>query len=115
MTDFYVKVPEEKSEFFEKLMNELSTEIPDFVVCNFPNADMVGHSGVHQATRESAEAVDRSLEKIVPLALSLGYTILLTGDHGNAECKFGKTETSHTTNDVPFTLISENQKYKNIS
>lgn len=95
----------------ESLIMELEHENYDFVLCNFPNADMVGHTGDHEATKRGVEAVDRSLEKIIPVALEHGYVVIVAADHGNAEYKTGIHETSHTANKIPCTIISKENKY----
>ncbi len=93
----------------EELTERILEEIPkgyDFILLNYPNADMVGHTGKMDAIIAAVEAVDRSLARIVPRALEEGYHILLTGDHGNAEYKNGGYATSHTANPVPFTYVA---------
>lgn len=80
-----------------------------FILVNFANADMVGHSGNIQATILAIKALDSCLEKIVHQALSLGYSLIITADHGNAEQKInpqtGDISTEHTNNPVPFIYI----------
>ncbi len=93
-------------EITEALISEIETNEQDFILCNFPNADMVGHTGNHEAIKKGVEAVDRALEKIIPRAIEHGYSIILTADHGNAEYKAGACETSHTANKVPCTCIN---------
>ena len=81
----------------------------DFIIVNFANADMVGHTGKMKATVLACEAVDRELGKIVKKGLDKGYNIIVTADHGNAEKMVnadGSPCTAHTTNPVPFILIS---------
>ena len=92
-------------EITETLIQEIETEDHDFILCNFANADMVGHTGEVDAILKAVEAVDVALSKIVPVALKQGYIVILTGDHGNAEHKHGKETTSHTKNPVPTTVI----------
>lgn len=91
----------------EKLIFEMENSKQDFILCNFPNADMVGHTGNLEAIKKGVEAVDQALEKIIPVALAQGYDILLTGDHGNAEYKHNGYTTSHTLNPVPTTFITK--------
>ena len=80
----------------------------DFLRCNFPNGDMVGHTGVMEAVVTAMEWVDAGLKRILEAADRLGYTVLVTADHGNAdqmtETKKGKTSvrTAHSLNPVPF-------------
>lgn len=87
------------------MLEKINTEKYDFILLNYPNPDMVGHTGNFNATVRACEFIDKSLEKIIPEALKKKYTILLTADHGNAE-KVSRTFTSHTKNKVPFTFIS---------
>ncbi len=89
----------------------------DFIRCNFPNGDMVGHTGVMEAVVASMEALDENLARIVEAAERLGYTLLITADHGNAdqmtETKKGKTSirTAHSLNPVPFIICDKDVTY----
>lgn len=81
----------------------------DVVIMNFANPDMVGHTGNLEATVKAVETVDECLGRIVPRVLARRGTVILTGDHGNADkvcdeqgCPF----TAHTCNPVPFVLVS---------
>ena len=82
----------------------------DFLRCNYPNGDMVGHTGVMEAVVTAMECVDAGLKRILEAADRLGYTVLVTADHGNAdqmtETKKGKTSirTAHSLNPVPFII-----------
>ncbi len=85
----------------------------DVIILNFANCDMVGHTGVVPAVVTAVETVDTCVNRMVEKVLSVGGTVLLTADHGNAETmtlEDGSPCTSHTTNLVPFTVIGE--KYK---
>jgi 2,3-bisphosphoglycerate-independent phosphoglycerate mutase len=81
----------------------------DFIVMNYANADMVGHTGVIEATIKGVEAVDAGVGKIVEATLAAGGGLLITADHGNAEQLIdyttGKPFTAHTTNPVPLYLV----------
>ncbi|MCF4970744.1 2,3-bisphosphoglycerate-independent phosphoglycerate mutase, partial [Nostoc sp. CMAA1605] len=75
---------------------------------NYANADMVGHTGVWEAAIKAAETVDKCVERVITAALSKGYTILLTADHGNSDYMInedGTPNTAHTLNPVPLFLI----------
>lgn len=75
-----------------------------FVLMNFANADMVGHTGNYEAAVRSMEALDKCLAQVIGAAESSGYHVLLTADHGNAEemrDEHGKHHTQHTLNPVP--------------
>jgi 2,3-bisphosphoglycerate-independent phosphoglycerate mutase len=92
------------------ILPEIEAESADFVCLNFANADMVGHTGVWEAAIKAVETVDECVSRIVPLALQHGYGIFLTADHGNADYMInadGTPNTAHTTNPVPFFLISK--------
>ena len=81
----------------------------DFILLNFANCDLVGHSGDFKATQKATETLNKCLKHIVPRALDNGYTILLTADHGNAEFmkyKNGDNCPAHTLNPVIFITIS---------
>ena len=97
------------------LIREIEKESFDFACLNFANPDMVGHTGDFDAAVKACEVVDIEVSKIVDSAKRMGYTILITADHGNAEIMInadGSPHTYHTTNLVPFILISENRKFK---
>lgn len=83
------------------------------IICNFANTDMVGHTAKPQAIVKSVEAVDQCLAQIVPEILVKGGEVVITADHGNAEQMVdakGEPMTAHTTNLVPFILVSERFK-----
>jgi 2,3-bisphosphoglycerate-independent phosphoglycerate mutase len=83
----------------------------DFVLCNYANGDMVGHSGVLSATVKAVETVDQCLERVVKSAERRGATLLITADHGNCELMIDPItdgpHTAHTTNPVPFLLVDD--------
>ena len=80
----------------------------DFVLCNYANADMVGHSGVLPATVKAVETVDACLERVVKTVEQHKATLIVTADHGNAELMIdpgtGGPHTAHTTNPVPLLI-----------
>jgi len=82
-----------------------------FILANFANPDMIGHTGDLPATITAIKAVDVALGKIAEAALKTGYTLLLTADHGNCEDMIddatGLPSTEHSANVVPFVAISE--------
>lgn len=86
----------------------------DFIVANFANADMVGHTGNLDATITAVEALDRAFGEIVKTTIQMGGMCIITADHGNAEQKIslltGKPFTEHTTNPVPFYLVGSDFK-----
>ena len=87
----------------------------DFILCNYANADMVGHSGSIPATIKAVETVDQSLARVLKAAESAGIRLIVTADHGNAEMlidpETGGPHTAHTTNPVPFVVVDwENEQ-----
>ncbi|MDP2676307.1 MAG: 2,3-bisphosphoglycerate-independent phosphoglycerate mutase [bacterium] len=86
----------------------------DFVLANFANGDMVGHTGNFQATVQAIEVLDFSLGMIIPKVLEQGGAVIVTSDHGNAEEKIfpvsGERRTNHTANPVPCYLIASDIK-----
>lgn len=80
-----------------------------FIITNFANPDMVGHTGVMEAAVKAVKAVDEGLQKIITSALERDWVVLLTSDHGNIEQmkdEQGEPHTAHTTNLVPLFLVS---------
>jgi 2,3-bisphosphoglycerate-independent phosphoglycerate mutase len=81
----------------------------DFMLCNFANADMVGHTGVMPAVIKAVETVDACLGRILAVAEEHDATVLVTADHGNCELMIdpetGGAHTAHTTNPVPFVAV----------
>ena len=104
-------------EITESMLKAMESKKYDFLRCNFPNGDMVGHTGVMEAVVKSMEALDEGLAKILEAADRLGYTVLITADHGNAdqmtETKKGKTSirTAHSLNPVPFIVYDKDTRY----
>jgi 2,3-bisphosphoglycerate-independent phosphoglycerate mutase len=86
----------------------------DVVIVNFANADMVGHSGKIPPTIQAVETVDACLGQIYQAVRQRGGAMLITADHGNAEMMIdpvtGGPHTAHTTNPVPFIMVSEDAK-----
>lgn len=84
-----------------------------FILVNFANPDMVGHTGVFEAAVKACETVDECVGKIIEAVKKTGMKMLLTADHGNAECmedeRTHKPFTAHTTNPVPLFLINDNE------
>jgi 2,3-bisphosphoglycerate-independent phosphoglycerate mutase len=92
------------------VVERIKLGIYDFIVLNFANPDMVGHTGKMAAIREAVRVVDACTGKILDAALPKGYTVFIFGDHGNAEDKTPAWATSHTINPVPFILVSPDKK-----
>ena len=100
------------------MVENMASKKFDFLRCNFPNGDMVGHTGVMDAVVYSMECVDEGLKQILAAADAYGYTVCITADHGNAdqmtETKKGKTSvrTAHSLNPVPFIIYDKDQKWE---
>jgi len=93
----------------ENLINEILKDKHDFIVINYANPDMVGHTGEIKETIKSIEVVDKCLGDIVSLTLSKGGQLVVTADHGNAEellnLQTGERDKEHSTNPVPCIII----------
>jgi len=100
-------------EITARVLKELDKNY-DFIIQNFANCDLVGHSGNLEATVKACETLDECIGEISQKTLKKGYHLLITADHGNAEYMiYEKTKEacpSHTTNPVPLIVVSE--KYK---
>jgi len=98
----------------DELLARIDSGKYDLIVLNFANPDMVGHTGIFEAAVRAVEVVDGCVGEIVDRILSAGGAVLLTADHGNAEkmrdSDTGQPHTAHTTNPVPFTLITSDRK-----
>jgi 2,3-bisphosphoglycerate-independent phosphoglycerate mutase len=117
----YAEQPEMSApKITEVLLPELGKDY-SFIALNFANLDLVGHSGHYEATVKAVETIDACLAQLIPAAIAAGYSVLLTGDHGNAEYMIydhainpldeakldGTPCPSHTRNPVPLILMSE--------
>ena len=114
----FEQAPAMKSkEITEAMVEAMASGKYQFLRCNFPNGDMVGHTGVMDAVVYAMECVDNSLKAIIDAADRYGYTVLITADHGNAdqmtETKKGKTSvrTAHSLNPVPFIIYDKDKTY----
>ena len=83
----------------------------DFILCNYANGDMVGHSGILKAAVQAVETVDTCLARVLATADQASATVLVTADHGNCELMIdpatGGPHTAHTTNPVPIVIVGE--------
>ncbi|MBT7073814.1 MAG: 2,3-bisphosphoglycerate-independent phosphoglycerate mutase [Anaerolineae bacterium] len=95
----------------EKTVDRIKSGVDDFILVNFANPDMVGHSGILEAAIKAVETVDACVGEIVEAILERKGTILLTADHGNSELMSDfvteERHTYHTTSPVPFVFIRE--------
>lgn len=98
-------------EVTNRVLEQIAKDKYDCIILNFANADMVGHTGVMEAAVKAVEALDKCVPKIAEAVLAKGGQILLTADHGNADCMIddeGNTVTAHSLNPVPLVHIAEN-------
>jgi 2,3-bisphosphoglycerate-independent phosphoglycerate mutase len=86
----------------------------DFILCNYANGDMVGHTGVLAAAVKAVETVDQCLDRVVQSAEAHGARLLVTADHGNCEMMIdpvtGGPHTAHTTNPVPLVIVGDDAR-----
>lgn len=94
------------------LVKAVKSKKYDLIVTNLVNGDMVGHTGIVPAIKKAVKAVDDALGTIVEVGLKHNYTLMVFGDHGNAEDQTDVWRTSHTINPVPFMLISNDKKLR---
>jgi 2,3-bisphosphoglycerate-independent phosphoglycerate mutase len=96
----------------EKLLAGIADEDYAFILVNFANPDMVGHTGILPAAVKAVETIDVCLEKVVDAVLERGGDVLITADHGNCELMVdpatGEPHTAHTTNPVPIWWATKN-------
>ncbi|RKF21487.1 2,3-bisphosphoglycerate-independent phosphoglycerate mutase [Alginatibacterium sediminis] len=102
--------PEMNSEMLtDKLVAAIKSAEYDVIICNYPNGDMVGHTGVYDAAIKACEAVDHSIGRVVEALKESGGECLITADHGNAEQmvdpETGGIHTAHTNLPVPFIYV----------
>ncbi|XP_071947559.1 2,3-bisphosphoglycerate-independent phosphoglycerate mutase-like isoform X2 [Antedon mediterranea] len=101
----------------EKMVETIESGKFPFVMCNLAPPDMVGHTGVYDATVKACTQTDKAIGLMVEACKKHNYTFLVTADHGNAELMIdeaGKPVTKHSTNRVPFGMTGEH-KFKNIT
>jgi 2,3-bisphosphoglycerate-independent phosphoglycerate mutase len=97
-------------EITERLLAAIGSGDYDFVIVNYANPDMVGHTGVWNAAVAAAEVIDRCLDQVSGATLEVGGALVITADHGNIEetrDAAGAPQTQHTTSPVPLVLVGE--------
>ena len=102
-------------EIKDKLVAALKTRQYDWIVVNFANADMVGHTGVYTAIESAVKVIDRCLMEVVETARKKGYETIITADHGNADHALnedGSPNTAHSVNPVPFIYVTKSKNAK---
>lgn len=117
--DSYDLKPEmSANEVTDKLIKAIEEDLYDFILVNFANADMVGHTGNIKATVKAVETADKCVGRIVKQVLARDGCILITADHGNAEVEFnmqtGTINKEHSANPVPFIVIGKQFEGKSI-
>ncbi len=95
----------------DKLVAAIGTQEYDFIVVNFANGDMVGHTGVYNAIAKAVHAVDNCVREVIETAKKNGYEAIIIADHGNADNAInedGTPNTAHSLNPVPFIYVTDN-------
>ena len=100
----------------DKLVEAIKLDKYDFIVVNFANGDMVGHTGVYEAIEAAVKAVDKCVGEVIEAAKTTGYEAIIIADHGNADNAVnpdGSPNTAHSLNPVPCIAISDKVKSLN--
>ena len=99
----------------DKLVEAINTQKFDFIVVNYANGDMVGHTGIYSAIEKAVKAIDECVKDTVEAAKSNDYEVIIIADHGNADHALnedGTPNTAHSLNPVPFVYVTENKAAK---
>ena len=99
----------------DKLVEAIKTDKYDWIVVNFANGDMVGHTGVYEAIEKAVVAVDQCVNEVVETAKAHDYETIIIADHGNADNALnpdGTPNTAHSLNPVPFIYVTKNKNAK---
>ena len=102
-------------EVTEKLVDAIDSDKYDFIVVNFANGDMVGHTGVYEAIQKAVATLDTCVEKVVEAGKKQEYEMIIIADHGNADHALnadGTPNTAHSLNPVPFIYIGSHKDAK---
>lgn len=109
VTTYDLKPEMSAPEITQRLVAAIQSKQYALIVCNFANADMVGHSGDFAATMQAIEALDTCISEIVTALRTVGGEAVITADHGNAECMYDERtkqpHTAHTNDPVPFIYV----------
>jgi 2,3-bisphosphoglycerate-independent phosphoglycerate mutase len=95
----------------DKLVENIKKNEYDFIVVNFANGDMVGHTGVYNAIAKAVHAVDNCVRDVVEAAKATDYEVIIIADHGNADNAInpdGTPNTAHSLNPVPCIYVTDN-------
>lgn len=96
----------------DKLVTAIGEKKYDFIVVNYANGDMVGHTGVYDAIQKAVVVIDRCVKETVDAAKAAGYEVIIIADHGNADHAInadGTPNTAHSLNPVPFIYVTNNK------
>ena len=99
----------------DKLVAAIRENKYDFIVVNFANGDMVGHTGIYEAIEKAVKAVDQCVNEVITTALDTDYEAIIIADHGNADHALnadGTPNTAHSLNPVPFIYVTKNTAAK---
>ncbi len=100
----------------EALVKAIESQKYDFIVLNFANGDMVGHTGVYPAIQDAVRAIDHCVEQVIETVKRCGYEAIIIADHGNADHAIneedGTPNTAHSLNPVPFIYVTEKKDVK---
>lgn len=99
----------------DKLVAAIQENKYDFIVVNFANGDMVGHTGIYEAIEKAVKAVDQCVNEVVEAAKATDYEVIIIADHGNADNAVnpdGSVNTAHSLNPVPFIYVTSNKDAK---
>ena len=99
----------------DKLVEAIGTQKYDFIVVNYANGDMVGHTGIYEAIEKAVVAIDNCVKDTVEAAKANGYEVIIIADHGNADHALnadGTPNTAHSLNPVPFVYVTDNKDAK---
>jgi 2,3-bisphosphoglycerate-independent phosphoglycerate mutase len=99
----------------DEVLKRIDEPSYDFILLNFANTDMVGHTGIMEAAVKACETIDTCLEKIVTKVQSVGGMVVITSDHGNCDEMIDGDDphTAHSTNPVPFLLLKKDIRLRN--
>ncbi len=103
------------NEVGDALKEAIESEKYEYITVNYANGDMVGHTGVYEAIQKAVQAVDSNVKKVVEVAKTHGYEVIIIADHGNADNAVnedGSPNTAHSLNPVPFIYVTENKAAK---
>ena len=94
----------------DRLVEAIGKNVYDFIVVNYANGDMVGHTGVYEAIEKAVVAIDECVKATVEAAKAAGYEVIIIADHGNADHAVnedGTPNTAHSLNPVPCIYVTE--------